>query len=85
MRVTLALLEGGSVAAVVILNGRIIYHEDDDKNARNSYCTAGEVAKNLVEAIPGAVLQEVLLSPDEIPADWSFDDIKDRALKKASV
>lgn len=61
-------------AAVVVLKGAIIYHEDNDKGAKNDYFSAHDVARRLGKTL-GVAFRTVELKPKDVPEDWNFDDL----------
>jgi hypothetical protein len=83
MNLIYAALESG-VAACVILNGEMIYSEDDDKGYHQNF-TAWMVAEQLGKAL-GVPVRAVAVKYADLPGDeepgnsWTFDDIVERAL-----
>jgi len=66
-------------AALVILNGVIIYHEDDDKDWHQMF-SAQEVCERVKEALQLSDYHTVELSTNAVdPEMWDFDMLADAA------
>ncbi len=71
------------IGASVILNGKTIYHEDDEPGYTNESVSAQELSKRLAKAL-GIKARTIRLKVKDVPEAWNFDDVEAAALKKAS-
>lgn len=82
MKLILATLDQG-MAVAVILNGILVYHEDDDKGATNQCFSAREVATRLSSILRIRLVEVDLDWNDVSQEDWNFVDVMTAAIAKA--
>lgn len=70
---------GGAVC--VLLDGKIVYYEDDDRGAKNENFAASEVASRLVDVLAASSFV-IEVEKADLPEDWNFDDIADAGRKQ---
>ena len=78
--VILAKLPGG-IAADVILNGQIIYYEDDDGGYHQNF-TAEEVAKRLAKTLKVKLRRVTVSIKDAGGDEWNHEELTEAATRK---
>ena len=73
------------MAAVVIVNGVMVYAEDDDRGGRNLFLPAKEVANDLARALKTSVTSIALTHGDVDGSTFMFDNIAAFALAKLTA